>query len=185
MRINCSFTKFFAATISLTLTPFAALGGEDMSVEMENKIAASVTYNFARFVRPIDKDKASQRSAFGLCILSDSPGQIWDDLDGKSVGARAIDIRYFNAWNDAIQNCDFAYMDGSVDMDVSYRDLAKEGVVTLSRSKTFAQKGGGIQIDIQGAKVEFEVNEQALKMANQRISSKLMRVGMKLKMPTK
>ena len=67
------------------------------------------------------------------------------------------------------------------DHALSERRLSSRGgVATISSNRNFLKKGGAIQLFVNKKNASFEINPRALKRADVRISSKLMRVGMKV-----
>lgn len=147
----------------------------------EDRILASVTFNFARFVQW--KAAAGSSAPLVLCVFDADASDAWAPFDGAKVGGRALAVKVRGDAEPAL-GCNIAYLSEAARSSHSPRLLADAGILTISNTENFARRGGAIELAIKGDKFQFEVNDDALREAGVRISSKLMRVGMKVSVPT-
>ena len=141
---------------------------------------AAITFNFARFIQWRDADERARRDNFAICVIDEDPSAAWRTLEGKTVDARKVALLYRDEILSLSEQCDMAYVSSAQQKLYSMRDLAKGGVVTISDSTRFASNGGEIEFSLADNRATFDINEQALSRAGARVSSKLMRVGMRV-----
>jgi hypothetical protein len=169
----------FAASVA---APAAAeMRGLRQSTQAD-RIVASITFNFARFAQ-WKGDNGGAAGPLTLCVLDSGASDAWATFEGEDVGGRPLAVKVFSDAEAAGEGCDIAYLSDAARTHNSPRSLAKAGVLTISDSANFARRGGAIELLVRGSKFQFEINDQALKEAGVRISSKLLRVGMKVSVP--
>lgn len=165
---------------AINIYPTAAYA-EDAATEDRGMAAlASITYNFARFIQWRGERAATPHENFVLCIIDDRVSPAWSALEGKAVGDRAVALAYPTNVESAGRDCDMAYVGVARQKDFPLRDLSKSGVVTVSDSTKFTDIGGAIGFTVADNRATFVINEQVMARAGARVSSKLMRVGMRV-----
>ena len=181
MSKRCNFVVAgLGAAVSLFAMAFSPAVAEDSDATRSDQVVASITYNFARFIQWRDQGAKSANENFSICIIDRDASSAWSSLEGKTVGAQKVKLLYQNDITEIGQQCDLAYVSTDQLKYYSLRDLAKNGVVTISDAAKFNVNGGAIELSVADSRATFEINEQVLARAGARISSKLMRVGMRL-----
>lgn len=140
---------------------------------LEAKIKAAYIYNLAKFVDwpelPPD--------AVNICVIgSDSIGAMLNDLANRQIKNRSLKVHLGAGLNPG--TCQLLYISRSAS---DWRDILNgvEGisVLTVSDRDGFARKGGIVGFYTEGGKVKLEINPEAARKANLRISSKLMELA--------
>lgn len=180
IRAQVSLHLSLGACAVIALAPACAFAATPTDTSRRELVVASIAFNFARFVQWRESDAESASGNLVFCVLDDSPSPAWREIEGKSVGQRKIELEYVGAAAPFGRNCDMAYVSENSMEGLSVRDLAESGVVTISDVKRFTKEGGAIGLDISDRGATFDINEKSLNRAGARISSKLLRVGMRV-----
>ncbi len=143
-----------------------------------DRIAASITFNFARFAQW--KSDSATPGPLVLCVFDTNASDAWAPFDGEDVGGRNLKVRLFADADAPAPDCRMAFLSDAARSFHSTKALADAGVLTISDASNFARRGGAIELAIKDDRFQFEINDEALKDAGVRISSKLLRVGMKV-----
>jgi len=141
----------------------------------EYRLKAAFIYNFAQFT----EWPAEVGDTLHLCIVGDDPfGEEIDGLQGRSVGARTLQVRRLH---DAgpLRGCEIVFVAASAIGRV-HRVLDEIGhapVLTVADTPDAARQGIAINMAVANNKVSFEVNLQAARAAHIDLSSKLLRLA--------
>ncbi len=165
---------------ALAFSPSTAFAESADAASRQELVVASISYNFARFIqwRATESEVASGNLVF--CILDEDASAAWRQIEGKSVGERKVQLEYMGAASSDGRNCDMAYVSEKAVNAPMLNALAESGVVTISDARRFSKQGGAIELTVSEKGASFDVNQRSLNRAGARISSKLMRVGMKV-----
>ncbi len=145
----------------------------------ESDVKAADLFNFGKFVRFAGPAAQRQRT-FDICILGrDQIGRAIDEIAGNaSIDGRAVHVRRISDPS-AGRSCAILFV--SADEGAQIReDLAVirgANVLTVSDAPDFLESGGMIQFVLQGDRVRFEVNLDAVDRAHLVLSSELLRVA--------
>jgi hypothetical protein len=158
----------------------AAAGAAAQPKASEYDAKAAYLFNFGRFMRLSGESGALHRTEFEICILGRDPiGHVLDDMTAnESIDHRAVRVR---RTADALgaKECDVVYIsaqeDAGIDADLSA--LSKADVLTVSDAPDFLKRGGMIQFVMQGDRVRFAVNLDAVSRTHLVLSSELLRVA--------
>lgn len=161
-------------------TPAAAQSEHTVSAaEKFERITASITFNLARFAQwPED---IGGDGSVTLCVFDSSASDAWTSFDGEDIGGRTLRVRLYADEARPAPGCDMAFQSAEARKFTSPKMLSDAGAVTISASPNFLTRGGAIQLFVDDGSFHFDVNDAALKKAGVKISSKLLRVGMKVK----
>lgn len=170
----------FSVCAALALAPSTSFAQDAEAASRQELVVASVAYNFARFIQWRAAESGVAPTNLVFCIVDDDASSAWRQIDGKSVGERKVRLEYLGAAPSDSHNCDMAYISETAIKALSLNDLAESGVVTISDAKRFSKQGGAIELSVTDKGASFDVNQRSLNRAGARISSKLMRVGMKV-----
>lgn len=137
----------------------------------EYEVKAAFIYNFAKFVewqKPADE--------LPLCIIGNDPfGAAMKNVEGKIAGGKRIVVRRIKSLEE-LKRCQMLFISSSEknkldDITGLARDI---GILTISDTESFAEKGVVINLYIEEDKVRFEINIDAAADARLKISSRLL-----------
>jgi hypothetical protein len=178
--------RFVGGPISVWLVfllvwePFALRAGETNSPPSEYQLKAAFLYNFGKFVEWPPEAFVTTNAPFTFGIMGENP---FDDyleqiVRNKNINGHPFEVKKFRNIAEA-KTCHILFVCSSERRRMSDILRATRGlsILTVSELDRFAQAGGMIQFVIEGNKVRFEINDQAAREANLRISSKLLSVA--------
>lgn len=157
-----------ATLAAACLTPVQAAPGE-----LEAKIKAAYVFHIIKFVDwpslPAD--------ALHLCVAgNDSVTLLLTDLTGKQIKDRPLRIDNDGSFDPA--QCQVLYV-GRPERrwpELQAR-LRGQAVLTVSDQDGFARGGGMVGLYPEGGKIKLEINPDAARSANLRISAKLLELA--------
>lgn len=174
--------KNFAVALSI-LPIFVLLSAPAFCQSEENveyKIKAAYILNFLRFMEWPDSVFAEATSPLIVGVLGTDPfGAILDKtVESEKINGHPIVIERFSSWDDLGQ-CHALFISTSEKKSVNkiIRAVGELPVLTISDSEHFSEQGGGITFYIDDQKVRFEINIEALRKADIKASSKLLRLA--------
>jgi hypothetical protein len=144
----------------------------------EYQVKALFLFNFAQFVSW--PSPQSSDTPFVIGIVGDDPFDSYLDetVRGEKVNKRSLTTQRFRRGRD-LRNCNILFI------SQSERDRAAEiisnlkgrSVLTVSDIDGFANLGGMIELFTEENKIHMRINLEAVKAANLKVSSKLLRVA--------
>ncbi len=166
----------FVVCLGLVI-PAPVLGQDEALVEY--KVKAAFLYNFAKFVEWPDKAFSSSEGTFRLCVLGDDPfGPALKSLEGKLVRGRALRvIRCADILEAEKSHMVFIARSEQDRLTEILSRLKDRSVLTVSDLTGFAKQGGCIGFIDAGKKLRFEINPEATKEADLKVSSQLMKLA--------
>jgi len=144
----------------------------------EYQVKAVFLYNFAQFVswpstQPLD-------SPFVIGIVGDDPFNSYLDetVRGEKVNNRLLTTQRFRRGRDP-RNCNILFISQSEHDRAAQivSSLKGRSVLTVSDIEGFADLGGMIELFTEKNKIHVRINLEAVKGANLKVSSKLLRVA--------
>jgi hypothetical protein len=168
-----------ALLLGLVLVLAAAPGlpalAEQQSVG-EYKVKAAFLYNFTKFVEWPDQAFPDAAAPFVIAVLGDDPfGDALDILKGKTAQGRPIVVRRIASLAE-VTRVNILFVASSEKSRLGSVLPAAEAMhaLTVGDAQGFRSQGGMIQLVRDGDKVGFEVNLDASRRAELKISSKLL-----------
>jgi hypothetical protein len=136
---------------------------------LEAKVKAAYVYHLIKFVEwPSLPD-----DAFRVCVRgSDSVGGMLGELANRPVRERPLKIEM----EGDLARCQVLYIGRGEKLQPDVR-MRRPGLLTVSDQEDFARRGGIVGFYSEGGKVKLEINPEAARAANLRISSKLMELA--------
>jgi hypothetical protein len=147
----------------------------------EYQIKAAFIFNFARFVQWPVKADANPASPMVIGILGENPFK--DDLErtinSKSVDGHPLTVRQLHS-SDEGTNCQIVFISTSEKNSLpQILDRLKDSsVLTVGEMDRFTEAGGMVNFFLEGAKIRFEINNEAANRAGLKISSKLLALAL-------
>lgn len=146
----------------------------------EYRIKAAFLFNFARFVEWPDSKLENDDSPFQICVYGDDPfGEVLDQtVRGKTIGDHPLAVRRPEKIAE-LRSCEIVYISSAESPRFRSVIQALEGSSSLlvNDHPDFINQGGMIRFVIVDRKLRFEINPDAAKREQLKISSKLLRVA--------
>lgn len=143
----------------------------------ESEVRAAIIVNFIHYVEWPDNPPPT--AEMQICVTGRSPTA--DALlayNGKAVHGRYVSVvtRQYAA---SSADCRILFIgDSSARSTVDWlRDLAGQPVLTVSEGEDFLPNGGIVSLGRSGTRVVFDINLAAMRRANLRIGSQLLRLA--------
>jgi YfiR/HmsC-like len=168
------------ALLAAVLPPATAAVAPPPAAPLEYKVKAAFLFNFAKFVTWPPETFRDPRDPLALCVFGADP--FGGDLDaivaGERLEARPLEVRRVNRLDD-LRSCQIAFFSRAEAgrLPEILASLRGSNVLTVGESKRFAEQGGLIRFVLDGKRVRFEVNLDALERTRLTVSSKLLRVA--------
>jgi hypothetical protein len=149
-------------------------------VASEYEVKAAFLYNFAKFVEWPTEAFPHVDDPFGLCILGDDPfgGLLERAVSGKTVQERTFAIRHITDSEDAVL-CNLLFVSSSEGGRLRHvlSLLKRVPVLVVGDTEDIVYDGGMIGFHMEGNRVRFMVNQDAVERAGLQISSQLLKVA--------
>lgn len=141
--------------------------------DVEAKVEAAYLYHLAKFVDwpgvPGDE--------FRICIVgADAVGNMMRDLSGRQIKDRPLKIEVDIVAD--LTQCQILFI-GRADKRLPelLKLLRSASVLTVSDLGDFARRGGMVGFYVEAGRIKLEINPDATRAANLRISAKLLEVA--------
>jgi hypothetical protein len=158
----------------------AAAGNAQSQKELEYKLKAVYLFNFLQFSEWPDSAFTDARSPIILGVVGNDPfGTVLDEvLQSEKVGVHPITVVRFRT-ADEITSCQalFVCMSEKDNCQTILNGVQGYATLTVSEISGFNYLGGCIRFYIENNKLRFEINMKALKQAQLKVSSKLLRLA--------
>jgi YfiR/HmsC-like len=144
----------------------------------EYELKLAISYRVTKFVSWPAAAKA--RDAFRFCVYRGDPlDETLDDLSGRAVGNRQIEVAIVDQPGRAREACDLLFIPDEESRDVApiLRALDRAPVLTISDAPGFAESGGIIELENKNNRVAFVINVAASESAGFQISSQLLQMS--------
>jgi len=146
----------------------------------EHEVKAAYINNFARFVEWPDSAFSDAASPIVIGILGDDPfGQTLDIIvSGKHAQGRPIQITRYAGRAD-IDTCHILFISASEEhnLDAILQDVGRRPVLTVGDTERYARRGCIANLFLEGERVRFRVNVDAVERSGLMISARLLRLA--------
>lgn len=159
--------------------PRTALAQDEQTrvVNREYQLKAAFLFHFTSFISW--PDEALGDDSIEIGVLGQDPfGKALDALDGKVVQGRKVVVKRSRSAKD-LKSCAVLFIARSEQRRLPeiLSEMDHRPVLTVSEIEGFAHRWGIINFTIAENHVRIEINNEAAKRANLRISSRLLRVA--------
>ena len=167
--------------ILLLAVLLAAVAAEPQATaSLDQKVKAAYLYNFAKFVEWPPESATPNSNALAVCVLDDEAFAevVEQTVRGKTANGRPFVVRR-NPEPQQIRSCHILFI-GAVERKRWGRlveAVAGSGVLTVSDTDRFTHIRGIINFIVEGNRIQFEVNVDAVARSGLRISSRLLQVA--------
>jgi len=175
--LRCGTGRLSTLTAALGLLAVCPARAQEPSKAPEYRIKAAFLYNFTLYTEWPAASFPKADSPIMLAVVGEDP--FGTELDaavrGKTVRGRAIEVRRYAEAADALP-CHLLILDSAHARNLPQllRRLEEPLPLTVGETEDFTRVGGAIRFFIEGNKVRFEVNTDAVARARVKMSSKLL-----------
>ena len=147
----------------------------------EAAVKAAFIYNFTKFVEwPPEVSGQLQ-----LCLVGEADPLLTAlmKLEGKQSQGRSIQVRSVDRDAGSLGGCRVIVVGTSETERIAaiLNNSQKQPALTVSEIDHFADAGGMIGLMVNNAKVQFEIDTQAVLRANLKLSAQLLKLAQKVK----
>jgi hypothetical protein len=146
---------------------------------VEHEVKAAFIHNFTKFIDWSPDSFESETSPIRIGIMGKGPiDNPLMKLNGKKVQKRYVEVSRVNNLNNA-NEYHIIFINRSEKRRVRsiLRTLKGTGILTVGDTPGFAEQCGVINFYLKNGKVRFEINVEASRRENLKISSKLLRLA--------
>jgi hypothetical protein len=144
----------------------------------EQAVKAGFIYNFVKFTQWAAVPDGDTKRLL-ICTSAEKPlGGQFAKLTGRTIGARAIDLRNnvgVNEWS----GCDVMFIPRS-DQDRAehyLRAIGSAPILTVGDSSGFTKAGGMIGLRMEDSRVRFDVNLASAQRAGLQLNSQMLKLA--------
>lgn len=167
------------AIASIALAVLGAYGAMSPAVAQSrtiDEVMAAFIYQFTNYVEWPETAFESETSPLYICVVGNET--MYDHLSkltqGKKFNERPIELRQFETV-DEVESCHLLFVSAEALEESEALPAAHELItLTIGDSKTFTRKGGVIRLFESQSKVRIEINIDAARRGEFKISSKLL-----------
>lgn len=144
--------------------------------DVERRLEAVFLGRFASYIEWPERP----RSSFVITLIDENPfGSLLDELyKDKRIHGRPIEVRYATRV-DEIGHCDllFITLDTVASRQAAIDHAQRNGILTISEAKGFAERGGIIQLNFVDQKTRIKINHDAAVRSGIRIGAPLLSIA--------
>ena len=174
---QCTFWIYLVILSLLGSMPSLAAAAQER-VAGEYQLKAAMLYNVAKFVDWPGEKAGSDQTPFKICIIGRNPfGTALDPLPGNSIRGRKLMIAQVSR-PEEIGTCQLLFVSYSERRNLAaiLDSAGRRRVLTVSDIDRFAASGGMIGFVESEGRIRMEVNLEAVRNADLRISSQLLKL---------
>lgn len=171
-KLKCVTIAFLAL---MALFPSQTQGQE----AREYQLKAAFLYNFAKFTQWPGNAFKDSSAPLVLCVLGEDPfGEAIDLIKGRPIKARKLEVKRVKRVQD-LESCHILFVSSSEKKRLAeiMAALTNSSILTVGETDTFIKYGGIIKFIEVKNKVRFEINAEAMKHAELKISSQLLKLA--------
>ena len=145
----------------------------------EYQLKAAFLYNFAKFTQWPENAFKDSSAPLVLCVLGEDPfGEAINLIKGRTVKARKLEVKRVKRVQD-LESCHILFVSSSEKKRLAeiMGALTDSSILTVGETDTFIKYGGIIKFIEVKNKVRFEINAEAMKHAELKISSQLLKLA--------
>jgi len=163
--------------LALAVALFSASLAPCQPAMPDYQIKAAFLYHFTQF---IEWPREEANEPFVICVTGDKAlrRSVEDLTRGKSVNARSILVKEIKEPDEA-HSCHLVFLTSSFNRRLTRYLAAVHAldVLTVGEPPGFLDQGGMIELFLEDNRIRFDINEQALRDAHLRASSRLLRLA--------
>jgi YfiR/HmsC-like len=154
---------------------------QSIAVNREYAIKAAFLYHFLTYIDWPEESLKDPQQPFVIGVYYEDPfGAVLDKIaETKQVEGRAIEIRRLES-PDRLLECNILFVSRSVPVEMQRKVLAaleNSHVLVVGETEDFIERGGSAQFFVEGNKIRFAFNTDAVSRSELKISSKLLSIA--------
>jgi len=161
---------------------------EETTQPSEYQLKAVFLYNFAKFVEWPEGAFSTPQTPFTIGVLGQNPfgEELERTVRNKAINGHPIAIKYLKTISE-VTSCHILFISSSERRRIAeiLKATVQGNILTVSETDRFLQSGGMIRFFMDEKKVRFDINDEAARNANLRISSKLLSVARRVETESK
>ena len=140
------------------------------------QLKGAYLFNFIQFIE-WPADAVPSGDSLTLCIVNDEPvaNAVDNTIKGRTVDGHSLDVRRLKV-GERLPTCHLLYLGGANLKESLAAVEAIKGVfvLTVSDATRFADTGGMVELFVEGGRMKFAVNTDAMQRARIRLSSRVL-----------
>ncbi len=180
-RLKRALSPGLAGLLSGLLVVVGGARAQD-SPPSEYQLKAAFLYNFAKFIEWPPKSFIAPEAPMVIGVLGENPfgDTLEQTLRGKSLNNHPLAVKPISSLVEAT-NCHILFICASEQNRLAEIIHLVKGtsILTVAEMDRFTESGGMIQFVPEGNKIRFQINDEAAKTANLKISSKLLSLALR------
>jgi len=162
---------------------------QSIAVNREYAIKAAFLYHFLTYIDWPEESLNDPQQPFVIGVYYEDPfGAVLDKIaETKQVGGRTIEIRRLESPNQLLE-CHILFVPRSVPSEKQktvLKALDNSHVLIVGETEDFIERGGSAQFYVEGNKIRFAFNTDAVNRSELKISSKLLSIAKVVSSTTK
>jgi hypothetical protein len=154
-------------------------------VAREHIIKTGFLYNFAKFIEWPPLVFPSASSDLNICLIGADPfGDSIESINGKTVGSHPVRVRRIKSVEEIERSDDchilFIGLSDKDEIAEVLQKIRKKPILTVGDQESAAESGVAITMVVLEEKVRFQINNKAALEAGIKISSKLLRLAIRI-----
>lgn len=171
-------TILVIAVLGLSLFTAPVAAQQVATIDREYTIKAAFLYHFLTYIDWPEGTFVDSKQPFVIGVYQTDPfGAVLDKIAAtKNVEGRPIEIRRLNS-TDKLMECHIVFLAGTVEAAVQQNVLGlltNSHVLCVGETEDFVEQGGAAQFFVEGNKVRFAFNTDAIDRSSLKVSSKLL-----------
>jgi hypothetical protein len=163
----------------LAIMPAFHEAGVHAQAAQEYQVKAAFIFNFAKFVEWPPEVLVDKQAPVVLCILGKDPfSDAFEPLKKRTVEGRRFAVRQVNSVQE-VERCQMLYISTSEKdrLPQILKSVRNRHILTISDMKGFSREGGMITLVRDQEKIAMEINLDAARNADLKISSQLLKLA--------
>ena len=143
--------------------------------ESEDKVKVVIVGKVAKFIRWMDNSDKK----FTITVLKDPFDGLFDTIySKKKIHKKNVELKYIDSVDD-IADTDILYLPklSSDELKNVFEKIDGKDILSVSDMRSFAQKGGMIQISFASQRAKLKINTQSTKKSNLQVSASLLKIS--------
>lgn len=174
---RCSTRECTASLLALILCLAVTGSVRAESRAEEYAVKAAFLFHFAQFVEWPEGTFKEPDNPLVYCTVGEDPfhGALDTTLSGKMTGGHSFQVWHLKQALE-VQGCNIIFIgnEGRKQVPATLNALKESPILTVGESEQFLQEGGIIGFCVEENKIRFNINLEAAKKANLKISSRLL-----------
>jgi hypothetical protein len=159
------------------------LAADAVNSQFEYNVKGAFLYSFGRYVEWPENAFAAKDAPFVIGIFGENPfGDVLDRIaQKKTILERRIEVRKFDSL-DHLSTCNILFVTHKISVEKLrhlIEKLSEKPILLVGEMPQFTESGGDVNFFLDGDRVRFEINVDAIHRKKMQIDAKLLNLGKK------